>query len=121
MQKNINSTTADYNPPMDYIIQDEDIVNRAPIVTDVTIGCNEELEMLGPFEDNYISDWTTSWYNIADIFQNHEAWTYEFFSHKSHDGQNGFCWIYENYFVPNSFYHMMARSERRLYNLSYHG
>ena len=109
------------DPSSNYATLDEEMIARAPIISPGVVGTSDELELVGPFSDSFVTDRAMAWEKISTIFQEHESWTYLKPARKTRNGRMAFRTVYDHYLGPNNVDHMANIAERRLRDVSYMG
>ena len=121
VRQNLRPVGAALDPATNYPTLDEEIIARAPILEPTAVGNVAELEANGPFVDSYMTDRTMAWDKIANIFQDHQAWTYAKSARRSRNARKGYLGIYDHYLGPNNVDHMASKAERCLQTTCYRG
>lgn len=76
VRKDIKPEPSADDPSTNYDTLDEEMIARAPILTNNAVGVVAVLEREGPFVDSFITDRGTAWDKLHVLFQDHESWTY---------------------------------------------
>jgi hypothetical protein len=116
VRKNIKPAPSADDPLANYDTLDEEMIARAPILTNNAAGVVAVLEREGPFVDSFITDKGTAWDKLHVLFQDHESWTYMKAFRRARNGRLGFLSVHNHYLGPNNVDHMATQAESKLQN-----